>query len=122
MEFSKVKNKPCNEIMSYLTCVYLDNSVDDNGQNFPVIGGSILIRNACRLDSSRGPRLVDLVEGGDDPNDTFVVEQNANLFDGNYFQMRQNPLYNSDQDLSDGRGLAEEDDANRNDTTDDSNG
>jgi hypothetical protein len=44
------------------------------------------------------------------------------LFDGNYFQMRQNPLYNSDQDLSDGRGLAEEDDANRNDTTDDSNG
>jgi hypothetical protein len=87
-----------------------------------VIGGSIVIRNACRLDSSHGSRLVDLVEGGDDPSDTFIVEENANLFDGNYFQMRQNPMYNSDQDLSDGRGLADEDDAVKTDNADRSNG
>jgi len=63
-----------------------------------VLRGSILIRNA--VDTSGTPRLISFVESGDDPADLFVVEQNSNLFHGSYFQTRQNPLYNSDPDLT----------------------
>ena len=67
--------------------------VDDLPQ---VVRGNILIKNS--IDTTGGPRVVDVVEADD--SDEIVVEDNVNPFHGQYFQSRENPMYSSDQDLS----------------------
>lgn len=66
-----------------------------NPADFPkVVRGSILIRNS--IDTTGGPRHLDVVAGDDPDGGGFVVEDNTNMFHRRYFQSRENPLYLSD--------------------------
>jgi len=65
-----------------------------------VVRGSILIKNS--IDTTGGPRHVDIVAGSDSDGTGFVVEDNTNLFHGQYFQSRENPMFHSDPEHSDG--------------------
>ncbi len=67
-------------------------------KNMPkVVRGSILIKNS--IDTTGAAKVVDIVEG-DDSGDEVIVEDNVNPFHGRYLQQRENPMYSSDQDLS----------------------
>lgn len=68
---------------------------DDDMPHF--VRGSILIKNS--MDTIGAPKVIDVVEG-EDSEEEFVVEDNTNPFHGKFFQLRENPMYNSDQDLS----------------------
>lgn len=70
---------------------------DESGEPIPqVVRGSILIKNT--IDTAGKPRVIDVV--ADDDEEEFTVEDNSNMFHGKYFQARENPMYNSDEDLS----------------------
>ena len=73
------------------------NDSDDSEQIPQVVRGSILIKNA--IDTTGAAKVIDVVEGSDSDEEV-MVEDNTNPFHGRYFQARENPMYNSDPDLS----------------------
>jgi len=64
-----------------------------------IVHGSILIRNA--IDTTGGPRHVDIVTDGSSSSSGIIVEYNTNLFDGLYRQSRENPMSLSDDEDGD---------------------
>jgi hypothetical protein len=75
-----------------------DGEQSDDSDIPKIVRGSILIKNA--IDTTSGPKVIDVVEG-DSEDDEFTVEDNTNLFHGQYYQQRENPLYSSQEDLRD---------------------
>ncbi|ELT93459.1 hypothetical protein CAPTEDRAFT_220792 [Capitella teleta] len=76
-----------------------DDDVHSDESDIPkIVRGSILIKNS--IDTTSGPKVVDIVEGDSDDDD-YNVEDNTNMFHGQYFQARENPLYSSQEDLRD---------------------
>lgn len=69
---------------------------DSDESDMPkIVRGSILIKNT--IDTTGGPKVIDIVE--DESDDEVNVEDNTNLFHGQYFQSRENPMYSSQEDL-----------------------
>ena len=79
------------------TRTYREEGEDHSGDELPqVVTGSILIKN--RIDTTGAPQVIDVV--ADEYDDTFTVEDNTNVFQEEYRAVRENPMYNSDEDLT----------------------
>ena len=63
-----------------------------------MVRGSILIKNT--IDTTGGARVIDVVETETDGEGEPLLDDNTNLFHNQYRQGKENPMYASDEDLS----------------------